>query len=275
MEIDRRVREVAEMLGIGELLDRRPSQLSGGQRQRVALGRAIVRHPRVFLFDEPLSNLDAKLRVAMRAEIKALHQRLKTTTVYVTHDQIEAMTMGDRVAVMSKGSLMQVDSPQNLYDRPDNLFVAAFIGSPQMNLLRGRYQAAEGGGTLRLGSATISVPQSMAASLADYNGRDVAVGIRPEHLTETSSGGSASDTLVGTVSVREGLGSEVIIHIEVDADGVDTAAIRDATEGAAKGQMVSARLPPHTRLRIDDTAKLHVNPSQMHLFDLETGLAIR
>jgi multiple sugar transport system ATP-binding protein len=239
------------------------------------MGRAIVRQPQAFLMDEPLSNLDAKLRVQMRAEIAKLQHDLNVTTVYVTHDQIEAMTMGDRVEVMSKGSLMQVDSPQNLYDRPDNLFVAAFIGSPQMNLLGGRYQAAEGGGTLRLGSATIAVPQSMAAALADYNGRDVAVGIRPEHLTENVAGGSPTDTLAGTVSVREGPGSEVIIHIEVDADGVDTAAIRDATEGNAKGQMVSARLPPQTGLRLDDFAELHVNPAQMHLFDLETSLAIR
>ena len=274
-EIERRVADAARTLELTDNLDRRPAQLSGGQRQRVAMGRAIVRQPQAFLMDEPLSNLDAKLRVQMRAEIAKLQHDLNVTTVYVTHDQIEAMTMGDRVAVMSKGALMQVDSPQNLYDRPDNLFVAAFIGSPQMNLLRGRYQAAEGGGTLRLGSSTIAVPQSMAAALADHNGRDVAVGIRPEHLTENVDGGSATDTLSGTVTLREGLGSEVIIHIEVDAPGVDTAAVRDATEGSATGQMVSARLPPHTGLRVDDTAKLHVNPSQMHLFDLETGLAIR
>ena len=262
-------------LELTDNLDRRPAQLSGGQRQRVAMGRAIVRQPQAFLMDEPLSNLDAKLRVQMRAEIAKLQHDLNITTVYVTHDQIEAMTMGDRVAVMSKGTLMQVDSPQNLYDLPDNLFVAAFIGSPQMNLLRGRYTAGDGGGTIQLGSATISVPASRAAMLADYNGRELAVGIRPEHLTENIGGGSSTDVLTGTVSVREGLGSEVIVHIGVDAPGVDTEAVRDATEGSASSQMVSARLPPTTQLRLDDTAKLHVNPEQMHLFDLVSGLAIR
>ncbi len=274
-EIEKRVAFAARTLELTDNLDRRPAQLSGGQRQRVAMGRAIVRQPQAFLMDEPLSNLDAKLRVQMRAEIAKLQHDLNVTTVYVTHDQIEAMTMGDRVAVMSKGSLMQVDSPQNLYDMPDNLFVAAFIGSPQMNLLRGTYQSADNGGTIQLGSSTISVPALMVASLAELNGRDLAVGIRPEHLTEAAAGGSATDTLTGKVTVREGLGSEVILHIEVDAPGVDTAAVRDATEGSVSGQMVSARLPPHTQLLVDDIAKLHVNPTQMHLFDLETGLAIR
>ncbi len=272
-EIERRVADAARTLELTDNLDRRPAQLSGGQRQRVAMGRAIVRQPQAFLMDEPLSNLDAKLRVQMRAEIAKLQHDLNVTTVYVTHDQIEAMTMGDRVAVMSKGSLMQVDSPQNLYDHPDNLFVAAFIGSPQMNLLRGKYEAADGGGTLRLGSATITLPQA-PASLADFNGRDVAVGLRPEHLSEASSGGGVN-TLSGKVTVREGLGSEVILHLEVDAPGVDTAEVRDATEGSGTGHSVSARLPPSTQLRVDDTAHLSISPSQMHLFDLETGLAIR
>ena len=180
-EIERRVADAARTLELTDNLDRRPAQLSGGQRQRVAMGRAIVRQPQAFLMDEPLSNLDAKLRVQMRAEIAKIQHDLNVTTVYVTHDQIEAMTMGDRVAVMSKGTLMQVDSPQNLYDHPDNLFVAAFIGSPQMNLLRGQYTAGAGGGTLRLGSATIALPTASEA-LAAYNGRDIAVGIRPEHL---------------------------------------------------------------------------------------------
>jgi multiple sugar transport system ATP-binding protein len=223
--------------------------------------------------DEPLSNLDAKLRVQMRAEIAKIQHDLNVTTVYVTHDQIEAMTMGDRVAVMSKGMLMQVDTPQSLYDRPDNLFVAAFIGSPQMNLLRGRFQSGAGGGTIRLGSATIALAEAPAA-LADYNGRDIAVGLRPEHLTETSSSDSPN-TLSGKVTVREGLGSEVILHLEVDCHGVDTEAVRDAMEGETTGQTLTARLPPHTPLRIDDTAYLSVNPSELHLFDLDTGLAIR
>jgi multiple sugar transport system ATP-binding protein len=274
-EIERRVADAARTLELTDNLDRRPAQLSGGQRQRVAMGRAIVRQPQAFLMDEPLSNLDAKLRVQMRAEIAKLQHDLNVTTVYVTHDQIEAMTMGDRVAVMSKGSLMQVDSPQNLYDRPDNLFVAAFIGSPQMNLLRGVYTAADGGGTIRLGSATMTVPSSMAASLAAYNGRDIAVGLRPEHLTEADGDGAGVDMLSGTVAVREGLGSEVIIHVSVEADGVDTEAVRDATEGQGAGQMLVARLPPRTPLHVDDTARLHVDTAQMHLFDLVSGLAIR
>ena len=272
-EIEKRVAFAARTLELTDNLDRRPAQLSGGQRQRVAMGRAIVRQPQAFLMDEPLSNLDAKLRVQMRAEIAKLQHDLNVTTVYVTHDQIEAMTMGDRVAVMSKGSLMQVDSPQNLYDHPDNLFVAAFIGSPQMNLLRGRFQTGAGGGTLRLGSATINLAGAPAA-LEPYSGREVAVGIRPEHLTEASTGG-VDNTLSGKVTVREGLGSEVILHLEVDAPGVDTEAVRDATEGSGTGQMVSARLPPTTRLHVDDTAHLTVNPAQLHLFDIESGLAIR
>ena len=273
-EIERRVADAARTLELTENLDRRPAQLSGGQRQRVAMGRAIVRQPQAFLMDEPLSNLDAKLRVQMRAEIAKLQHELNTTTVYVTHDQIEAMTMGDRVAVMSKGSLMQVDSPQNLYDKPDNLFVAAFIGSPQMNLLRGQYQVSGSGGTVRLGSASVSISQP-PPSLAAYNGRDVAVGIRPEHLVEATSGNGDLSALSGIVTVREGLGSEVIVHIEVDAKGVDTADVRDALEGGTHGQVITARLPPSTKLHIDDSATVHVNGDQMHLFDLQTGMAIR
>ena len=233
-EIERRVADAARTLELTDNLDRRPAQLSGGQRQRVAMGRAIVRQPQAFLMDEPLSNLDAKLRVQMRAEIAKIQHDLNVTTVYVTHDQIEAMTMGDRVAVMSKGTLMQVDSPQNLYDHPDNLFVAAFIGSPQMNLLRGRYTA--GAVAARSGSARRRSPSPTATeSLAAYNGRDVAVGIRPEHLIEDAAPGAAN-TITGKVTVREGLGSEVILHLEVDADGVDTEAVRDAMEGEHAGQ---------------------------------------
>jgi multiple sugar transport system ATP-binding protein len=273
-EIERRVADAARTLELTDNLDRRPAQLSGGQRQRVAMGRAIVRQPQAFLMDEPLSNLDAKLRVQMRAEIAKLQHELNTTTVYVTHDQIEAMTMGDRVAVMSKGSLMQVDSPQNLYDRPDNLFVAAFIGSPQMNLLRGEYKANGTGGSVQLGSATVSISQP-PASLAQYNGREVAVGIRPEHLVEATGGNGDLSSMSGTVTVREGLGSEVIVHMAVDAKGVDTADVRDALEGGTHGQVMTARLPPTTKLHIDDKATVHIDGNQMHMFDLQTGLAIR
>ena len=273
-EIERRVADAARTLELTENLNRKPAQLSGGQRQRVAMGRAIVRQPQAFLMDEPLSNLDAKLRVQMRGEIAKLQHELNTTTVYVTHDQIEAMTMGDRVAVMSKGSLMQVDSPQNLYDRPNNLFVAAFIGSPQMNLLRGMYQSNGSGGKVQLGSSSIALANPPAA-LAQYNGREVAVGIRPEHLTEAQNGNADGNALSGVVNVREGLGSEVIVHLEVDAHGVDTEDVRDALEGGSHGQTVSARLPPTTKLHVDDRATLHVSADQMHLFDLQTGLAIR
>jgi multiple sugar transport system ATP-binding protein len=274
-EIERRVKDAARTLELTDYLDRRPAQLSGGQRQRVAMGRAIVRQPQAFLMDEPLSNLDAKLRVQMRAEIAKLQHELNVTTVYVTHDQIEAMTMGDRVAVMSKGSLMQVDSPQNLYDNPDNLFVAAFIGSPQMNLMRGRYSSSAGGGTVQLGSSTIALSRA-PASLAEYNGREIAVGIRPEHLSEASAN-SDGNTLSGKVTVREGLGSEVILHLEVDASGVDTEEVRDALEGGAERhvQMITAKLPPTTKLHLDDTATLQVDTDCIHLFDLNSGLAIR
>jgi multiple sugar transport system ATP-binding protein len=275
-EIERRVVDAARTLELTDYLERRPAQLSGGQRQRVAMGRAIVRQPQAFLMDEPLSNLDAKLRVQMRAEIAKLQHELNVTTVYVTHDQIEAMTMGDRVAVMSKGSLMQVDTPQNLYDHPDNLFVAAFIGSPQMNLLRGKYSANGTGGSITVGSATL-VLNNVPASMSKFDGLDIAVGVRPEHLSEVAGDNSDTNVLDGLVTVREGLGSEVIVHVTVDAHGVDTAEVRDALEAAADVQMqtIAAKLPPATPLRIGDTARLRVDPNCVHLFDLHTGLAIR
>src|SRR4249920_1524099 len=185
-EIERRVADAARTLELTDNLDRRPAQLSGGQRQRVAMGRAIVRQPQAFLMDEPLSNLDAKLRVQMRAEIAKIQHDLNVTTVYVTHDQIEAMTMGDRVAVLSRGFLQQVDTPQNLYDNPHNVFVGAFIGSPQMNLLEAAVSSSGGVTSLRVGSNTLTVPESVMAAipaLAGYDGRRVAVGIRPEHLS--------------------------------------------------------------------------------------------
>ena len=224
-EINERVEKAARILELTENLDRRPGQLSGGQRQRVAMGRAIVRQPQAFLMDEPLSNLDAKLRVQMRAEVSKIQHSLNVTTVYVTHDQIEAMTMGDRVAVLSRGVLQQVDTPQNLYDHPRNVFVGAFIGSPQMNLLEATVTRNGDGTTLRVGSSTLTVPASVSAarpSLAGYDGRRVAVGIRPEHLSAAAEG--APDTIKGVIDVREGLGSEVILHMTTDAVGVDTAA---------------------------------------------------
>jgi multiple sugar transport system ATP-binding protein len=271
-EINRRVENAARILELTDNLDRRPGQLSGGQRQRVAMGRAIVRQPAAFLMDEPLSNLDAKLRVQMRTEISKLQHSLNTTTVYVTHDQIEAMTMGDRVAVMSKGRLMQVDSPQNLYDSPNNLFVAAFIGSPQMNLLRGRLDGRDDGPVLTVGSQHIPIlAETMAATpgLAPYVGREVAVGIRPEHLRDSASEPNAQNLLRGQVEVREGLGSEVILYVATDATPV--AGIEDASTSAT----VIARVDPTTSLKVGDPAVLAIDPRKIHFFDLETEQAIR
>ena len=277
-EINRRVNEAAATLELTENLDRRPGQLSGGQRQRVAMGRAIVRQPRAFLMDEPLSNLDAKLRVQMRAEIAALQRSLNITTVYVTHDQIEAMTMGDRVAVMSRGTLQQVASPQDLYDHPDNLFVAAFIGSPQMNLLRGTYSAADH--MIDFGDQSLRIPASVVSarpSLRSYDGREIAVGIRPEHLIDDAASVGSGATLIGAVTVREGLGSEVILHVLIDVAGVKPAI--EPTDGEAQlmepGYSATAKLPPTTQLRVGDTATLRVDTDKLHLFDLESGLAIR
>ena len=275
-EIDRRVDDAAKILELTEYLDRKPAKLSGGQRQRVAMGRAIVRQPQAFLMDEPLSNLDAKLRVQMRAEISKLQRQLNVTTVYVTHDQIEAMTMGDRVAVLSRGKLMQVDTPQNLYDFPNNIFVATFIGSPQMNMLRGRYDAAAG--TLTVGSSTLHVPASVVSarpSLAAYDGRDLAVGVRPEHISDAALGGDTASTLTGSVEVREGLGSEVLLHLEIDAPKVRAEDIESETPGDDTHSVIVARVSPHTRLQPGDRATLAVDTSYLQLFDLDSGLAIR
>jgi multiple sugar transport system ATP-binding protein len=276
-EIERRVDDAAKILELTEYLDRKPAKLSGGQRQRVAMGRAIVRQPQAFLMDEPLSNLDAKLRVQMRAEISKLQRQLNVTTVYVTHDQIEAMTMGDRVAVLSRGKLQQVDTPQNLYDFPNNIFVATFIGSPQMNMLRGRYDAEAG--TLTIGSNTLSVPESVKAarpSLAGYDGRDLAVGVRPEHIADGDLGNiEGRSHVTGTVEVREGLGSEVLLHVTIDAGKVTAEDIESETRGDDHSSVIVARVAPTTKLVPDATANLAVDTEHLQLFDLESGLAIR
>jgi multiple sugar transport system ATP-binding protein len=277
-EIKRRVDEAARILELTEELDRRPGQLSGGQRQRVAMGRAIVRAPQAFLMDEPLSNLDAKLRVQMRAEISKLQRTLGITTVYVTHDQIEAMTMGDRVAVLSRGVLQQVDTPQNLYDRPDNLFVATFIGSPQMNVLRGVYTAGGDGGSISIGSQQVRVPASVLAarpSLAGYDGREIAIGLRPEHLEDAALVSGDVETISGLVEIREGLGSEVLLHVSLDARGITSEQIEGRGTAVTDGVSIVGRVSPATALRPGDTARLTVLPDQMHLFDAESGLAIR
>ena len=273
-EIAERVAEAARILELTDNLDRKPGQLSGGQRQRVAMGRAIVRQPKVFLMDEPLSNLDAKLRVQMRAEISSLQHSLGVTTVYVTHDQVEAMTMGDRVAVMSRGYLQQVASPQELYDNPDNLFVAGFMGSPPMNLLRATFATnQDGGGRFTIGSQTVDVPAAVVSArpaLAGYDGRDVAIGIRPEALEDATLAAPGPE-LLGTIDVHEGLGSEVILHLTIDAENVIDPGMK--TESNVKRFL--ARVSPRTKLRAGDTARLVVDTSALHLFDLESGLAIR
>jgi multiple sugar transport system ATP-binding protein len=272
-EIETRVEEAARVLELTSELDRKPAQLSGGQRQRVAMGRAIVRQPKAFLMDEPLSNLDAKLRVQMRAEISRLQRSLNVTTIYVTHDQIEAMTMGDRVAVMLGGVLQQVDTPQNLYDHPKNLFVGAFIGSPQMNQLRANLVFNGESAHVVAGSQVVHIPSSVLAqrpALRSFDGKDIAVGIRPEHLEDAAISRS-SETLVGSVEVREGLGSEVILHIDTDAQMITTEALDNDTRSA---RTVVAKVDPQTALRIGDQATLSIDTTKMHFFDLATGLAI-
>ena len=264
-----RVASVAGRLGIGEQLLRRPRQLSGGQRQRVALGRAIVRQPAAFLMDEPLSNLDAKLRVEMRAYIARLHQELGTTTLYVTHDQTEAMTMGDRVAVMRDGRLEQVDAPQVLYDRPANLFVAAFIGSPAMNLLRGRLEYVEGRVRAVVGSSRLVLPDSLASSVGGWVDEDVVIGIRPECLR---AGGR---DLALEVVLVEALGSDLLVHLKTDAPRVTVSDAFDGEDDAGLEARITARLPPDVRVAVGDRLSLGVDMTRLHVFDPATGLALR
>jgi multiple sugar transport system ATP-binding protein len=274
-DIAAKVRETAEILGLTEWLDRKPGQLSGGQRQRVAMGRAIVREPSVFLMDEPLSNLDAKLRVQMRAEVQRIQRRIAVATMYVTHDQVEAMTMGDRVAVMQSGVLQQVDHPQVLYDHPDNLFVAAFIGSPAMNL----YEAAvtEGARSFRLGSQDIELPASVRAAhpgLASFAGKKVVVGLRPEHLPAAVNG-TAGPLLVGDVDLIEALGSELVVHFTVDARRVRAEGTASADEEAVteSGEGV-ARVDPGSPVKVGERATFAIKTDGMQFFDPDSGSAI-
>ena len=279
-DIKAKVRETAEILGLADWLDRKPGQLSGGQRQRVAMGRAIVREPSVFLMDEPLSNLDAKLRVQMRAEVQRIQRRINVATFYVTHDQVEAMTMGDRVAVMRAGILQQVDNPQVLYNHPDNLFVAAFIGSPAMNL----YEAAltEGARSVRLGSQEITLPQSVRDArprLASYASQKVVVGLRPEHLPAAGNGaagnGTAGPILAGMVDLVEALGSELMVHFTIDAPRVQaegtTSADAEAVTAAGEGV---ARVDPDSPVRVGQRATFAIKADGMQFFDAATGEAI-
>ncbi|HSH11348.1 MAG TPA: sn-glycerol-3-phosphate ABC transporter ATP-binding protein UgpC [Ilumatobacter sp.] len=273
-EIDRRVREAAAVLELTVNLDRKPGQLSGGQRQRVAMGRAIVRQPSAFLMDEPLSNLDAKLRVQMRAEIAALQRRLAVTTIYVTHDQIEAMTMGDRVAVLKDGYLQQVDTPQNLYDRPVNLFVAAFIGSPSMNLC----EAMLSGSNLQFGSRSLSLPDSVFAArpaLRGFEGRKLILGFRPEDLEDASISTDADPAhrFTAAVTLVESLGSELMVHFDLDAAPVD-AGDPDAVEEIGEHASGVGRFSPRSRVRSGTSTEIVVDVANLHFFDPESRQAI-
>jgi multiple sugar transport system ATP-binding protein len=291
-EIDQRVREAAHVLGLTEFLDRKPRNLSGGQRQRVAMGRAIVRQPQAYLMDEPLSNLDAKLRVHMRAEIASLQNELGVTTIYVTHDQVEAMTMGDRVAVMRKGELQQVAAPQELYERPVNLFVGGFIGSPAMNLVEAEIQGQNGRLAARIGQHTLGLTDELLAyrpKLQSYVGKRLVVGIRPENLEDARLEPDTPDDqkLRGVVVLREPLGSEIVAHFTVDAPPALTEDVRElardvgqesavktaATESENETVMVG-RFGPRSRIKDGEAIDVAVETGALHFFDLETGLGI-
>jgi multiple sugar transport system ATP-binding protein len=283
-EIDRRVRKVADMLELTALLDRKPKQLTGGQRQRVAMGRAIVREPQVFLMDEPLSNLDAKLRVQMRSEIAQVQHDLNTTTTYVTHDQTEAMTMGDRVAVMKAGVLQAVGDPQHLYDYPANIFVAGFIGSPPMNMAIGEVQREDGDGlAVRLDSATLALHPEVARQRPALNGyvaREVAVGIRSEDMEDARlvRDAPADTRLKATVGLVEALGAQIVVHFELDAPKVvteDTKLLEKDAHTEITGTRFVAAFAPRSRVRAGDQIEVVVDTERIHFFDPETGEAIR
>jgi multiple sugar transport system ATP-binding protein len=285
-EIRERVSETARLLGLEELLDRRPKQLSGGQRQRVAMGRAIIRQPQVFLMDEPLSNLDAQLRVHMRGEIEALQKRLGVTTVYVTHDQVEAMTMGDRVAVLRSGELQQVDTPTQVYDRPANLFVAGFIGSPPMNLARATIEARDGGLVVRFGSEMVPIPAGLAQErdLGQWVGREVIVGIRPENLQGPREDGGRPEgpRLSAEIDRVEALGSDLLGFFTVDAPPATSEAIAEATGGGLEevslitreGTPFCATFEPRSGTRVGDRVEVTVDVRRLHFFDPESENAI-
>jgi multiple sugar transport system ATP-binding protein len=287
-EMNRKVEEAARTLGIEELLDRKPKALSGGQRQRVAMGRAIVRAPQAFLMDEPLSNLDAKLRVQMRAEVLRIQKELQTTTVYVTHDQTEAMTMGDRVAVMRKGVLQQVAPPQELYDRPVNLFVAGFIGSPAMNMVEADLRVSDGEASVAFGNQHLELDPRVLSNrprLKAMDGQRVILGIRPEDMEDValSPDHPKDRRLKTTVELTEAMGSEVYVHFDLDAPRVDTEDTReleeDRGEGGEEGTTggkVSfvARFDPKTGARMDEQIEIAVDTTRLHFFDPQTGESI-
>lgn len=258
-EIKRRVQEAADILGIGNLLDRKPRQLSGGQRQRVAVGRAIVREPKVFLFDEPLSNLDAKLRVETRANISKLHQQLQTTFIYVTHDQVEAMTMASRIAVLSAGVLQQIDTPQHLYDLPNNLFVAGFIGSPAMNFFPSKVTRDDGKLYIDGNSFKVQVPEKHVSTYSSLEGKPIIFGIRPEdiHNPDFAPPGIFAQNVDTDVDVTELMGNEIFVHL------------------ASGEHNFIARVDPRTRVHMGDKMQVAFNMDNMHIFDRDTEQAIR
>ena len=254
-EIEERVNEAAKILGITELVKRKPKALSGGQRQRVAVGRAIVRKPAVFLFDEPLSNLDAKLRVEMRAELNKLHHRLETTMIYVTHDQVEAMTLGDRIAVMHDGTLQQVAPPLEIYDRPVNRFVAGFIGTPPMNFVEGRVVAEDGQLFFDGGTGRLRLPEKFHAALDRHVDHQVAFGMRPEHVEPVPEGpeGAAGAVLEAVVNVVEPLGDEMLLYLSID------------------GQDIVAKVDSHQKAEVGQTMRIRVDVARCHVFDADAG----
>jgi multiple sugar transport system ATP-binding protein len=268
-ETRRRVNEVAQLLSIEELLQRRPRELSGGQRQRVAIGRALVRRPQTFLMDEPLSNLDAKLRVQMRAELISLHHRVDITTIYVTHDQTEAMTLGDRVVVMNKGLVQQVDAPERLYRHPKNTFVAGFIGSPAMNFLEAHLREKR----LRIGSHNLELPEPLLDHLSRHDG-DVIVGVRPEDITLTN-GDRPYDSINAQVEITERLGPEVLAHLRADGLPIATigekAAQSEDEQASELSQTLVARFDANFDAKPGDQLNIELNPSRIQLFDPETG----
>jgi len=291
-EIDKRVRDAAHVLGLEAFLDRKPRALSGGQRQRVAMGRAIVREPQAYLMDEPLSNLDAKLRVHMRAEIASLQTDLGVTTIYVTHDQVEAMTMGDRVAVMRRGEIQQVAPPQELYERPVNLFVGGFIGSPAMNLVEATIERRNGNLMVAIGEHALALRAEIIAArpaLETYVDRKIVVGIRPENLEDSALEPDTPEVerMRGVVVLREPLGSEIVAHFTVAASPALTEDVRElardvgqesavkaaAAEGATETVMVG-RFGPRSRVKNGDVVDVAVETGALHFFDLETGLGI-
>jgi multiple sugar transport system ATP-binding protein len=290
-EIDQRVKEAARVLDLEQFLDKKPRALSGGQRQRVAMGRAIVRQPQAFLMDEPLSNLDAKLRVQMRAEISQLQNRLGVTTIYVTHDQVEAMTMGDRVAVMRKGALQQVDTPQGLYDQPVNLFVGGFIGSPAMNMIEATLERANGGLAAAIGDQRITLGDETVSArpgLKAFEGKRVVLGIRPEDLedAELETDTPPDRRLKGEVALTEALGSEIVVHVKTAAKPAVTEDVRELAQDVGGESAVEqleessgeatlvGRFGARSRVRTGEPVEIAVDTRALHFFDPETGLGI-